>query len=62
MPKDVVDEAFSAIKSNKSVTVVGWENKIMTFLLRFIPISLAAKFSSTMVKDGENKPYEQPEP
>lgn len=54
--KDVVDQALSALKSNKAVTLVGWENKVMTFLLRFIPKTMAAKFSSTIVKDGENKP------
>lgn len=55
-PKDVVDEAFSALSKNKSTTVVGWENKLMTFMFRFLPRSLTAKMSAYMVKDGEHKP------
>jgi short-subunit dehydrogenase len=55
-PKDVVEEAIAGIEKNKNIVVVGWENKVMTFLLRFMPRSLAAKFSGTMVKNGENKP------
>lgn len=49
-PKDVVEEALTGIENNQSVRVVGWENKAMVFLLRFMPRSLAAKFSASMVK------------
>jgi short-subunit dehydrogenase len=55
-PQDVVKEAIAGIEKNKNIVVVGWENKVMTSLLHFMPRSLAAKFSSTMVKNGENKP------
>ncbi|MDP1880948.1 MAG: SDR family oxidoreductase [Parachlamydiaceae bacterium] len=55
-PKDVVDEAFNALNKNKSVVLVGWENKVMTFFLRFMPRKLLTKFSSTFVKNGDRKP------
>lgn len=55
-PSDVVEEAFSALRKNKGTTVVGWENKLSTFLFRFMPRSLTAKLSGNMVKDGDKKP------
>lgn len=55
-PRDVVDEALAGLKNSKDIVVVGWENKMMTTLMRIIPRSWAAKFSSTMVKNGENRP------
>lgn len=55
-PKEVVEEAITGIESNKNVSIVGWENKVMTFLLRFMPRSLMAKYSAGMVKEGEKKP------
>lgn len=55
-PQDVVTEALNAIEKNRAVVVVGWENKLMVFLLRFLPRSLVAKYSATMVKNGENRP------
>lgn len=54
--KDVVDEAFEALNNNKPVTLVGWENKVMVFFLRFLPRSLITKLSSTFVKNGDRKP------
>lgn len=55
-PKDVVDEALSDIKDNRGLVVVGWENKLMTSLMKFLPRSIAAKLLGSMVKNGENKP------
>lgn len=55
-PKDVVEEAMEGIEKNRAISIVGWENKLMVFLLRFMPRSLATKLSSGMVKKhGENK-------
>lgn len=57
-PKDVVEETLAGIDNNKDVVLVGWENKIMTTLMRLIPRSWSAKFSSNMVKNDkkERKP------
>ncbi len=55
-PKDVVEEAFNALKSKKSTTVVGWENKAMICLFRFLPRSLLARIAAKQVKHGETRP------
>jgi short-subunit dehydrogenase len=49
-PKDVVDEALSAMESNTAIPIVGWENKVMIFMMRFMPRSLTAKMSAGFVK------------
>lgn len=48
--KDVVEEALEGMENNESVRIVGWENKMMVFLMRFLPRSVNAKFSAGMVK------------
>lgn len=49
-PKDVIDEALSALDSNTAVPIVGWENKVMIFMMRFLPRSLKTKMSASLVK------------
>jgi short-subunit dehydrogenase len=54
-PKDVVEETLAGIENNKDVVLVGWENKIMTTLMRLIPRSWSAKFSSNIVNDEKKR-------
>lgn len=49
-PKEVVEEALEGIKKNQAVIMPGFENKVMTFLNRFMPIPLLAKMSQLLVK------------
>jgi uncharacterized protein len=53
--KDVVDEALSALDKNKAYTVVGWENKLMVFILRLMPRTLATKLAAYQIKQRAKK-------
>ncbi len=54
--KDVVTAAIQGIEKNKTIVIVGWENKLLIFLLRFFPRSFLAKSAAFMIKDGDKKP------
>lgn len=54
-PKEVVEEAMSALNKNKPLTVVGWENKIMTFLMRLVSKKQGSVFSSGLIKESKKR-------
>lgn len=49
-PTEVVKEAIAGLEDKKNITVIGWENKIFTFMTRFIPQTLLTKMSETTVQ------------
>lgn len=48
-PHEVVAVAIAGMENDKPIVIPGWENKIWTFMTRFIPRSLLVKLSQNMV-------------